>query len=62
MLDRVITNLTSDAQLRKATDKEAAESIEKFVEKLTNLKNLEMGKFDMVKTTLNNILIIGFRR
>lgn len=51
-MDRVITNLTSDAKLRKETEKEAAESIEKFIVTLTDLKKLKSGKFDLVNISL----------
>jgi len=48
VLDRIISSLESDIELRKETDKETAEKLKEFVQKMTDLKNLKMGKFDLV--------------
>lgn len=41
--------MESDVKLRQDTDKETADKLKEFIVKLTALKNLELGKFDLVR-------------
>jgi hypothetical protein len=48
MIDRIKTNLESDIKLRKDVDKETADKLQEFVDKLDDLKKFKLGEFEIV--------------
>ncbi len=53
VLDRIISNLETDVQLRKESDPETANKLQEFIEKLVALKNFTSGPFELVRFELN---------
>lgn len=48
VLDRVISNLETDIKLKMEVDKDFAEKLQAFVNRLTDLKQLKLGEFEMI--------------
>lgn len=44
----MITNLEADVDVRKATDPEACEKIQEFIQKMKDLKDFKLGEFEVV--------------
>ena len=48
IIDRVITNLEADVEIRKESDAEACEKIQEFIQKMRDLKEFKLGEFEVI--------------
>ncbi|RNA00407.1 zinc finger ZPR1 [Brachionus plicatilis] len=48
IIDRVITNLGADIELRKEVDPDSCVKLAEFVQKLKDLKDLKLGEFEVI--------------
>lgn len=48
IIDRVITNLEADIEIRKNVDPESCIKIAEFIQKMKDLKDLKLGEFEIV--------------
>jgi hypothetical protein len=51
IIDRTISNLEADVEIKKEVDADLAEKIKQFAKKLADLKEFKLGEFEIVRKT-----------
>ena len=49
IIDRTISNLEADVEIKKEIDVDLAEKIKLFAQKLVDLKDFKLGEFEIVR-------------
>jgi len=68
IIDRTISNLEADVEIKKEVDADLAEKIKLFAQKLADLKEFKLGEFEIVRKEIflfffwNTVFLFTFKR